>query len=107
MADVFFQVFSGKNFNIRGFEDKERNLWLVLDDVLNTLHVGINDLKELDADEFDVFTDGTRLIKESGFYYLALFVSTTPEAQKFAHWVFHDVMSSIATKGYYKIGEDK
>lgn len=101
------QVFSGKNFNIRGFEDAEHNSWFVLDDVLKTLQVGIDDLKDLDADEFFTSSDGTRFIKESGFYYLALFVSTTPEAQEFAHWVFHDVMGSIATKGYYKIGEDK
>ena len=105
MTDSVWQVFSGKNFSIRGTEDASGNLWFLLEDVLKTLQLGFGDLKDLGFDDFQVIND-TCLIKEGGFYYLALFVSTTPESQEFAHWVFHDVLGSIATKGYYKVGEN-
>ena len=35
-----------------------------------------------------------------------IWVSKKPEAKEFAKWVLHDVVGSIFTKGYYKLGEE-
>mgnify|MGYP002861256523 CR=1 FL=1 len=104
--EVKIKIIKGKTFSLRGFETDEY-LWLFLEDVLGTLKLTMADAKntEIRAEEFGKLDDGTEIIRESGFYYLALFVSQTDEAKKFFNWVMHDVMGSLATKGYYSIND--
>lgn len=100
---VTLQNFQGKTFSMLGFE-LAGVLWLLLDGVMETLHLTQADLRELKEEEPDDFAkldDGREVIKEGGFYYLALFVSDTPEAQELKDWVFGSVMPSIFEKGYY------
>ena len=103
------QEFKGKNFTLHGFEFGGV-LWLLLDEVLNTLQLTQADLKTLQEEEpedFEALPDGRVVIKECGFYYLALFVSETPEAKELSNWLWGSVIPSIAEKGYYSIEEEK
>lgn len=103
------QEFKGKNFTLHGFEFGGV-LWLLLDEVLHTLQLTEADLKTLQEEEpedFETLPDGRVVIKEGGFYYLALFVSETPEAKELSNWLWGSVMPSIAEKGYYSIEEEK
>ena len=86
--------------------DINGDLWFVLDDVLKALDVKKSDTEELDDDELRTI-NGKLCISEGGFYYLIIWVSKKPEAKEFAKWVLHDVVGSIFTKGYYKLGEEK
>ena len=108
---VFLQLkeFRGKNFAIHGFEFGGV-LWLLLDEVLQTLQLTHEDLKTLQEEEpedFETLADGRVVIKEGGFYFLALFVSETPEAKELSNWLWGSVMPSIAEKGYYRIKEER
>ena len=97
------------DFSFYGFEF-DGWLWLFLDNVLQFLNLTVDDVAELydaEPDDFAVLPGGRAVIRESGFYYLALFVSTTPEAKKFSNWVFGRVLPSIFEKGYYDINEEK
>ena len=61
-------------------------LWLALAGVLKVLalnETAIQKLRTKEPEMFKVAPDGTKLISERGFFYLALFISKTPEAQKF------------------------
>ena len=106
---VQLQEFKGKSFSLHGFEFGGV-LWLLLDEVLDTLQLTPADLKILQEEEpedFESLADGRVVIKEGGFYYLALFVSETPEAKELSSWLWGSVMPSIAEKGYYSIEEEK
>ena len=95
--------------DLRSYQFENNDLWFALDDVLNSLELSDCDLDVLKADNPDYFRsllDGTKLIHESGFYYLALFVSEVPEAKELLNWVNNEVVPSILTKGYYKKGEE-
>lgn len=105
---ITLQNFQGKTFSMLGFE-LSGVLWLLLDGVMETLHLTPEDLEELRREEPEDFTkldDGREVIKEGGFYYFALFVSDRPEAQELKDWVFGSVMPSIFEKGYYSIEEE-
>ena len=94
---------------MRSFEFKDNSLWFALEDILTDLELSEKDLCVLNTEKPDYFrtlVDGTKIIHESGFYFLALFVSKAPEAQKLFDWVTGEVMPSIMTKGYYKKGEN-
>ena len=85
------------------------DLWFAVEDVLNALKLTKADLRTLRdemPEDFDTINDGIEIIKEGGFYYLMLFVSTTPDARDFAKWVFGDVMPRVLIKGSYTIGEE-
>ena len=85
------------------------DLWFAVDDVLNALKLTKADLRTLRdemPEDFDTVNNGIEIIKEGGFYYLMLFVSTTPDARDFAKWVFGDVMPRVLIKGSYTIGEE-
>lgn len=87
----------------------DNDLWLAVDDVLNALDLTEADLRELREEmpeDFDTINNGIEIIKEGGFYYLMLFVSTTPDAKKFADWVFGSVVPRVLIKGSYTIGEE-
>ena len=89
--------------------DINGDLWFAVDDVLNALNLTEADLRILRdemPEDFDTVNDGIEIIKEGGFYYLMLFVSSTPDAKKFAKWVFGDVMPRVLIKGSYTIGEE-
>lgn len=104
---VTLKKFMGRTFSLTGFEVGDV-LWLLLDEVLETLQLTYADLRELtdeEPDDFAELDDGRAVIKEGGFYYLALFVSKTPEAQELANWTFGEVIPSIQGKGYYSIEE--
>ena len=61
-------------------------LWLALAGVLKVLELNetaIQKLRNKEPEMFQVAPDGTKLISERGFFYLTLFISKTPEAQKF------------------------
>ena len=61
-------------------------LWLALAGVLKVLalnETAIQKLRTKEPEMFKVAPDGTKLISERGFFYLALFISKTPEAQRF------------------------
>ena len=106
---VSLKDFKGKTFSMCGFE-VAGVLWLLLDAVLKTLHLTPEDLEELrreEPDDFAKLDDGREVIKEGGFYYFALFVSDTPEAQELKDWVFGSVMPSIFEKGYYSVEEER
>ena len=102
------QEFRGKDFVLHGF-DFGGALWLLLNEVLETLQLTEADLKILREEEphdFERLADGREIIKEGGFYYLALFVSETAAAKELSDWVFGTVVPSIMGKGYYSIKED-
>ena len=108
-VSVSLKGLKGKTFCLHGFE-LNGVLWLLLDEVLKTLHLTEADLRELKEEEPEDFAeldDGRAVVKEGGFYFLALFRSDTPEAKEFMDWVFGHVMPSIIEKGYYSIEEDK
>ena len=89
--------------------DINGDLWFAVDDVLNALNLTEADLRILRdemPEDFDTVNDGIEIIKEGGFYYLMLFVSTTPDARDFAKWVFGDVMPRVLIKGSYTIVEE-
>lgn len=98
------EFFKNSKDELRNYEI-DGKLWFVLDDVLKTLDVKKSDTEALDDDEFQTI-NGKPCIAESGFYYLMIWVSKKPEAKEFAKWVLNDVVGSIFTKGYYKIGEE-
>ena len=61
-------------------------LWLALIDVARVLDLNkaaIQKFRDKQPEMFQVDSDGTALISERGFFYLVLFMSKTPEAQKF------------------------
>ena len=100
---VKLQDFKGKTFTLHGFE-LSCVLWFLLEEVASILQVSTEDVKELLVDEpedFATLSDGRVVIKESGLYYLALFVSDTPAAKEFQDWVFGAVIPSIVHNGYY------
>ena len=81
-----------------------------MDEVLKTLHLTEADLRELreeEPEDFAELDDGRAVIKEGGFYFLALFRSETPEAKEFMTWVLGSVVPSIMGKGYYSLEEDE
>ena len=99
------EFFKDSKAELRHYEINGQ-LWFVLDDVLNALgDVKKSDTEALDDDELRII-NGNQCISEGGFYYLMIWVSKTPEAKKFAHWALHDVVGSIVTKGYYRLGEE-
>ncbi len=104
---VSLKKFMGRTFSLTGFEIGNV-LWLLLDEVLETLKLTYADLKELQEEELEDFAeldDGRAVIQEGGFYFLALFKSETPEAQELADWTFGEVIPSIQEKGYYSVKE--
>ncbi len=108
-TEVAIKDFSYNTIILHGFE-LDGALWLLLNEVANTLKVSTEDVKALldeEPDDFATLSDGRPVIKESGFNYLALFVSDTPEAKNFQDWVFGSVMSNITEKGYYSVDEDE
>ncbi len=85
------------------------DLWVSVEDVLNILDLTEADLRTLRdemPEDFDTVNDGIEVIKEGGFYYLMLFVSTTPDAKEFANWVFGSVVPRVLINGSYTIGEE-
>ena len=60
---------------LRTYEFKDGDLWFVLEDVLNSLKLNSSDLTDVEEEDFKTLIDGTKLISEGGFYYLALFES--------------------------------
>ena len=104
---VTLKKFMGRTFSLIGFE-LDDVLWLLLDEVLETLKLTDADLKELKEEEPDDFAeldDGRAVIQEGGCYFLALFRSETPEAQELTKWAFGEVIPSIEQKGYYSLEE--
>ena len=98
------EFFKDSKDELRSYEI-DGNLWFVLEDVLKALDVKKSDTEALDDDELRTINEKL-CISEGGFYYLMIFVSKKPEAKEFAHWALHDVVGSILTKGYYKLGEE-
>lgn len=107
-TEVTIKDFTYNTIELHGFEI-DGALWLLLDEVVNTLKVSTEDVKALleeEPEDFGTLSDGRLVIKEGGFNYLALFVSTTPQAKEFQDWVFGSVVPSIVKKGYYNIDEE-
>lgn len=106
--EVEIKDFTYSTINLHGFE-LDSTLWLLLDEVASLLKVSTEDVKALlkeEPDDFGTLSDGRFVIKEGGFNYLALFVSTTPQAKEFQEWVFGRVVPSIFEKGYYSVDEE-
>ena len=107
-TEVTIKEFSYNTITLHGFE-LNGALWLLLDEAASTLKVSTDDVKALldeEPDDFGTLSDGRPVIKEGGFYYLALFVSDTPEARKFQDWVFGSVVPDILENGYYSLDEE-
>ena len=89
--------------------DINGDLWFAVEDVLKALKLteaDLHTLRDEEPEDFKTINDGIEIISEGGFYYLMLFVSTTPDARKFAKWVFGDVMPRVLVKGSYVLGEE-
>ena len=108
-TEITIKEFSYNTIILHGFE-LDGALWLLLDEVASTLKVSTEDVKALlneEPEDFGTLSDSRPVIKESGFNYLALFVSDTPKAKNFQDWVFGSVMSNITEKGYYSVDEEE
>lgn len=107
-APVELREYKGHSFTMQGFE-LDNVLWVLLEDAVNILKVSTEAVSELlkeEPEDFGTLSDGRIVIKEGGFNYLALFESSTLEAEEFQEWVFNSVMPSILEKGYYSLEEE-
>lgn len=108
MTDM--QIFENPEFGkVRGIEN-ENDFWLIAKDVAVALgyknprdaisrHVDAEDKGVVKLDTLGGSQNVT-IINESGVYSL-VFNSKLKEAQKFKHWVTHDVLPSIRKHGAY------
>lgn len=88
----------------------ENEVWFVVADVCKILGVSnprdaISDIDDEDKNTVAI-TDGIRgnpnmnVISEHGLYELII-KSRKPDAKKFKHWIFHEVIPSVMRNGYY------
>lgn len=88
----------------------EKGMWFVVADVCKVLDIAnprdaISTIDDEDKDDVGI-TDAigrrqkTNVVNEAGLYEL-ISKSRKPDAKKFKHWIFHDVIPSVIRKGYY------
>lgn len=86
--------------------------WFVAADVCKVLGIGnaTRAVERLEDDEKGLTTSKTlggdqevNVVNEPGLYAL-IFTSRKPEAKRFKHWVFHEVLPMIRKYGYYTAG---
>ena len=109
------QLFNYGDNPVRAIE-QNGEFWFVAKDVCDILGLAnvTNAIKSLADDEKMTLTESKgqknrggaqfyNVINEPGLYRL-VFKSNKPEAEKFKHWVFHDVLPSLRDTGTYTIG---
>ncbi len=109
------QLFNYGNSQVRMIE-QNGEFWFVAKDVCDILELtNIREaIKALADDEKMTVrnSDGQKnrggaqffnVINEPGVYRL-IFMSNKPEAEKFKHWIFHEVLPSLRETGTYTIG---
>lgn len=96
-------------FDIRYFVENEISWWVAADaaKILDIEKNFRNNIAKFPADEKGVYFVHTPggpqkmlCVNEPGLYRL-IFMSRKPEAEKFKHWIFHEVLPSIRKNGYY------
>ncbi len=110
MADII--PFQFGNHEVRIRIDDDGNPWWVLKDVCTVL--GLKDAgraaDRLEPSESMSIPQSSALhselkmliVNESGFYRLIM-RSDKPEAKRFQHWVFHDVLPTLRKTGKYEV----
>ena len=105
-----FEIFAYKNLgSVRCYVDQRGTKWFCNVDVCNILDITDQNvaLRRLDPKGMcltPILTNGgyqnANFINEGNLMEL-IFSSKKPEAKEFRHWVCHEVLPQLSTKGYY------
>ena len=113
LPEVVPELFEHEQFGQFRYIKRGEEIWFVAVDVCRVLEIDnvSQALTRLDDDERGsiILNEGTSakggspvrsIVSEPGLYHL-IFQSRKPEAKKFQHWVYHEVLPSIRKYGYY------